>query len=150
VANQRGHSKDLPSEYSRALLFAEGVSGLGQGELLSHMNSATVTVSVDLETPGALLCGKTLLTTLRRMPCQLVLDPAGLPSDVITELVERGQEIDSVRGIDVRAANETAPAQAHLHVGTDGPSTAIRLIPEGHGGHIVGVGGPRVRPVLRL
>lgn len=133
-------------EHSRALLLAEGVSGLSQGELLSHMNSATVTVGVDMETPGALLCGKTLLTTLRRMPCQLALDTTGLATEVINELVDRAQEIDPVRGINLRAAHEMA-AQVYMYVGVNGPSNAIRLIPEGHGGHVVGVGGPQVRPV---
>jgi hypothetical protein len=138
-------TKETPIEHSRAMRFTGPVSEVGEGVLHDHMDVSTVAVSVDYGLPGSLLSARTLLATLRRMPCRLLLDPTGLPSDVVDELVTRICEIDPERGMIVQKLGDI-DVTCHLHVGTDPRLSAVRLVPEGHGGHVIGDATVVVRP----
>lgn len=122
-------------EHSRAVRLAANASGRGESELERALDASCVSVSADASLPGALLTTRVLLTTLRRLPGQLVLDPGELPGSVVDEVAEAVAAIDPERPLKVGRA--TTPT-VRLHVGTGCGDQAVRLVPDGHGAHVAG------------
>jgi len=124
-------------EHSRALKLAEGVSGKTASALERHLDSSAVVVSVDSEMPQAHLTARTLVSTLRRGPGEIVLLASGLDDSFITELQESSAAIDPIRGISVRnESDRIPPGSVRVHVGPRLQAPAIRVAPEGYGAHI--------------
>ncbi len=121
------------TDYSRALRLAEGVTGRSASELERHLSAQTVMVSADPQLPGALSAAKRLVTTLARMPSQLLID-----GDTVS--VEQRDHLVS-EALDIRrtaiAPPDAEPA-AYVHFGLDAPRGAIRAVPDGYGAHIAG------------
>jgi hypothetical protein len=131
-------------EHSRALLLAGGVTDMGSSALEHRLEGALTVVSLDPELPWVPLTAKVLLTTLRRLPGRLHLDPTGLPPPLVDQLVATVAAIDPERSI---TADRRAPADptVRLHIGADAPYGWIRIIPEGYGAHIIGSGRASIR-----
>jgi hypothetical protein len=122
-------------EHSRAVLLGAGASGRAESELEAALEASRVIVSLDPDLPAAPLTARVLLTTLRRLPGQLVLDRQGLPRALVDELTSAVTTVDPSRPL--RLERPTG-ATVHLHIGSDRADHAIRLVPDGHGAHIAG------------
>lgn len=119
------------SDYSRPLSLAELVTGRPATELEQHLAEQAVLVSADPELPGAIGAAGRLVTTLARMPGQLLIDSdllGGEQRDVLLAAVE------AVRPSAVAAVG-TAPT-VHVHFGLRAAPDAIRAIPDAYGAHI--------------
>jgi hypothetical protein len=124
----------MNNDYSRPLLLASHVTSC-ENDLLSHLTQQVVAVSVDSTLPGALLAARVFVTTLRRLPIQIVLITRTLPSAAVDALSLAAASVDAKRPLVIL---DSAPAGAvRVHVGLRGEHGAIRAIPERHGGHIV-------------
>lgn len=130
-------------EHSRPVRLAAGASGQGESELERALDAARVVVSAEPDLPGALLTTRVLLTTLRRLPGELVLEHDGLARDAVDEIAAAVSAVDPERPLIVAKARE---ATARLHVGTGRGDQAIRLVPEGHGAHVAGQRSAAIRP----
>jgi len=98
------------------------------------LEKARVHITVEPDLPGALLTLHVLISTLRRMPGVLTLDPSLIGDDIASELVAHAGAIDHERGIHLAIAPH--PDAVQLHVGLIAPSTtAIRVVPDGYGAH---------------
>jgi hypothetical protein len=95
----------VPVEDSRAVLLAAEASGRTQSELEASLKASRVIVSLDPDLPAAPLTARILLTTLRRLPGQLVLDRQGLPRALIEELANAVAAVDPTRAAPPRAHN---------------------------------------------
>jgi hypothetical protein len=123
-------------EHSRALRLGAGASGLGESDLERALNAARVVVSVDPNLPGGLLTARVLLTTLRRLPGQIVLEREGLPNAVVETMAEAVHAVDPERPLVV---GRSSAGTVRLHVGTGRGDEAIRIAPDGHGAHVAGL-----------
>jgi molybdopterin/thiamine biosynthesis adenylyltransferase len=112
------------------------VSDMSEEEVLAHLTAACVHLSIEPDLPGALLALRLTLTTLCRMPGRVHLSPEGLEKRQLTEMIADATNIDSRRILEV---GESVPDDAvHLHIGLVAPSSsAIRVVPDGYGVHIV-------------
>lgn len=120
-------------EHSRAIRLASGATGRSESELERALEAATVVVSAEPNLPGALLTTHVLLTTLRRLPGELVLERDGLSSMAVDELAAAVLAVDPERPLVIGHASDTT---ARLHVGTGRADSAIRIVPEAHGAHV--------------
>lgn len=130
-------------EHSRGLALAANASGLQQSALEQALEATQVVLSIDPDVPRCVLTARVLLTTLRRMPGRLVLEPSGLSSTVVDELAASVSAIDPARALTIGRARE---ATVRLHIGTGRGDEAIRLLPEAHGAHIAGQRTVVIRP----
>jgi hypothetical protein len=135
----------MTREHSRAIRLAAGAAGRGESDLENAMNAARVVVSADASLPGVELTTKTLLTTLRRLPGELVLEPASLSRRTLDGLAEAVAAIDPERPLTIGRSSD---ASARLHVGTARGDEAIRIVPEAHGAHVAGQRTARIRPTI--
>lgn len=131
-------------EHSRALRLGASASGRRESELERALESSRVVVSLDPTLPGALLTTRVLLTTLRRLPGQLVLERDGLAAGSVDELVAAVNAVDGSRPLIVGRRTD---ATARLHVGTGRGDHAIRVVPDGHGAHVAGQRSAVIRPL---
>ena len=130
------------AEYSRALLLAKGIAEPGLN-LPQQLERSAVSLSVDPDVQLADLTARVLLTTLRRLPGPLALHRGSLTPESIEELERVVSEVDPERPL--RVLDTVPSGSIHLHVGYSPTAGAIRVIPEGYGGHIVR-GATRVTP----
>jgi hypothetical protein len=130
-------------EHSRALLLGADVTGRHESELEAALEASRVVVSLDPDLSAAPLTARVLLTSLRRLPGQLVLERGGLRPQLVDELAAAAHAIDSERSLIVEGPRD---ATVRLHVGTGCADHAIRLVPDGHGVHVVGQRTAAVRP----
>ncbi len=138
-----GNDGPICIRHSRALLLAAGASGTVEGELYQRITQSSVAVSVDPDCPGASATALTLVDTLRRLPATLSLERTGLPAHLVHELVAAAEAVDRDRELQVRPS----PAGAiRIHVGPHNPGAAIRVVPEGHGAHLLLDSTATVRP----
>ncbi len=129
-------------EHSRGLALAAKASGLASA-LEQALEATQVVLSADPDVPRSALTARVLLTTLRRMPGRLVLEPEGLAPSVIDELVAAVAAIDPQRPLTVgRAADPTV----RLHIGSGRGDQATRLVPEAHGAHVASQRSAVIRP----
>ena len=126
----------MAREHSRAVRLAAGASGRGESELECALESARVVVSVDPSLPSALLTARVLLTTLRRLPGQLVLERDGLPRAALDEIAAAVSAIDPERPLSIARGRG---ATVRLHVGAGRADEAVRVVPEAHGAHVAGL-----------
>ncbi len=126
-------NKSVFPEYSRSLRLAEGVTRRPESELLAELERSHVHLTVDAGHPGDAVAAELLLSTLRRLPCRLSLDPTDLPTDAIrrTESIvgaiapNRPLKVES--DCAVRAARACRSARSNA---------AISGVPVGHGARI--------------
>jgi hypothetical protein len=130
-------------EHSRAIRLAAGASGRRESELERALESSSVVVSADAAMPGALLTTRVLLTTLRRLPGQLVLERDGLPKAAVDLLAETVLAIDPERPLKIGRALEPT---VRLHIGAGRGDQSVRLVPEAHGAHVAGQRTAAIRP----
>ena len=95
------------------------------------MESFTTRVSLDPAVPKAFLTASYLLSTLRRLPGQLVLAPDGLGEDEIADLVVEAEKIDQVRGLAVGGQD----ADFNVHIGPH-REASLHVIPVNSGAHL--------------
>lgn len=124
----------MSSDYSRPLLLASGATATS-GDLLLHLTRQTVLVSLDERLPGAILAARVLLTTIRRLPAQLMLDIGGLNDATIDDFANAVLGVNHTQPL-ILTAKPEAPA-CHVHIGLDQRPGSLRAIPERHGMHIV-------------
>ena len=139
-------------EHSRALLLAREATGAGVSALERRLERSLTVVSVAPDLPEARLTATVLLTTLRRLPGRLQLNPEATPPDLVDRLVGAVEAVDPERGITVSRTTPADPS-VRLHIGSDAATTCIRVIPEGYGAHLLGAnhtGVPIHRPANAL
>ena len=130
-------------EHSRAVRLAAGATDAEESELERALEASRIVVSADASLPQALLTTTVLVTTLRRLPGQLVLERGELSRAAVDELVASVAAIDPDRPLTVARARE---ATVRLHVGADRGDQAVRLVPEAHGAHVAGQRNAVIRP----
>jgi hypothetical protein len=130
-------------EHSRAVRLAAGASGRRESELEHALEASSVVVSADAAMPGALLTTRVLLTTLRRLPGQLVLERDGLPKAAVDLLAETVSAIDPERPLKIGHAVEPT---VRLHIGAGRGDQSVRLVPEAYGAHVAGQRTAVIRP----
>ncbi len=131
-------------EHSRGLRLGASASGRTESELERVLEASRVVVSLDPTLPGAALTARVLLTTLRRMPGQLVLERDGLHAGLVDELVGAVSAVDGERPLIV---GRSAEATVRLHVGVGLGDQAMRLVPDGYGAHVAGQRSVVIRPL---
>jgi len=123
---------------SRATLLASRATGETTSQLEARLESASVVVSIEADVPGAIETGELLLSTLRRLPGTVGLDPSGLNGQRVEELSETATKIDPSRGIRIGPAR---PGDQRVRIGstrTVGTTLGLpdlhgyRLDPDGH------------------
>ena len=127
----------MQAEHSRALRLAEQATGLAQPRLKRRLDDSTVVISVDADMPMSRLTARVLVATLRRGLGNLVLNPDGLPSELVDELERTALSIDQTRPLRIERRQDGATTR--VHIGTDAPGGVIRVVPDGYGAHIAGV-----------
>lgn len=132
-------------EHSRSLLLAATATGTAESALERRLEDATVVVSVDPALPLSLLTARVLLTTLRRGPGRLAIDPGSLPAADVEHIEAAVNAVDGSRTLHVGrvADNERA---VRVHVGCTAPRGVIRIVPEGYGAHIAAMSSAVIRP----
>ena len=81
-------------EHSRAVRLAAGAADAEESELKRALEASRIVVSADASLPQALLTTTVLVTTLRRLPGQLVLERGELSRTAVDELVASVAAID--------------------------------------------------------
>ncbi len=120
---------------SRPLRLGSRAAGVPEDTLRQRLEHSTVVVSVDPSLPGALLTARVLAMTLRRLPINLVLEPARLSEDLVESIRAGVVRIDSRRGL--MLAEGLATEVIRVHVGARTADTgAIRVAPDGYAAHI--------------
>jgi len=123
------------SDHSRIGRLGAGVSEVSEEAVLAHLDACCVHLSVEPELSGALLTLRVAITTLRRMPGRVHLDPRGLEEAEVSELVASANYIDPKRGLEV--GDSVPDGAVHLHIGIIAPTpSAIRAVPDGYGVHV--------------
>lgn len=135
----------MAPDYSRTLLLAEHATGTPQSALERRLEASTVVVSVDPALPLGLLTTRVLLTTLRRGPGTLVLEPGNLPPAEIEHLEETVNAVDGDRPLHVGPAADVGRA-VRIHVACTAPRGVIRIVPEAYGGHLAAMSSVVIRP----
>jgi hypothetical protein len=130
-------------EHSRALKLGAGATGTEPETLRERLEAALVVVRVDPHLTGALLTARVLLTTLRRLPVQLALDPDQLAPTEIASLVEAATAIDSSRPVMVSPAS-SGSRPICVHVGRRAPAPWLRVVPDGYGAHLASCEGGEI------
>lgn len=131
-------------EHSRSLLLAEATTGASQSALERRLDDSTVVVSVDPALPLGMLTARVLLTTLRRGPGRLVLEPDALPSRETRRLEAAVNEVDGDRPLRIGglAGDDRA---VRIHVGSSAPRGVIRIAPDGYGAHVAAASSAVIR-----
>lgn len=132
-------------EHSRALLLAQSATGTPSSRLEQRLDNSVVVISVDPDLPMALLTAQVLISTLRRGLGTLILLSRRLPAGMVRDLEEAAAAIDPGRPLRVDAAMSQEPS-VRIHIGTDIPERAVRVVPEGYGTHIAGARTAAIRP----
>lgn len=122
-------------EHSRALRLTEGVTGQTESYLERHLEAGTVVISVDPLVPCVQLAAKVLITTLRRLPGRLVLKREGLPHDLVEDLIEAAEAIDSDRSLSIDEATDSG-FSVRVHLGPTAGRGIVRAVPDGYGVHL--------------
>lgn len=120
------------ADHSRIARLGARAAEVGEPEVLARLDSGCTHVSFDPSLWGAQLTLRITLTTLRRMPGRVHLDPTGLSETELEQLRLSLAAIDSARPLEV--GEEPPPPAVHLHIGTQTPSVGvIRVVPDGYG-----------------
>ena len=121
-------------DHSRVVRLVTEKTGGSESKERARLEKARVHISVEPTLSGALLTLRVLISTLRRMPGILTLDPSPIDDALTGELVAHAEAIDHERGIHLAVAPH--PDAIQLHVGLTAPSVdAIRVVPDGYGAH---------------
>lgn len=123
------------ADHSRVARLAAAASEQSEEKAIERLDRKCVHVSFEPQLPGAWLAFRVAITTLRRMPGRVHIDPRGTTRAQKRWLEEAIGGIDPDRGFQV---GEEPPIGAiHLHIGTRCPSpAAIRAVPDGYGVHV--------------
>jgi hypothetical protein len=135
----------VASDHSRTLLLAEHATETPQSALERRLEASMVAVSVDPSLPLGPLAARVLLTTLRRGPGTLVLEPGNLRPTEIEDLEEMVNAVDGERPLRVGAATD-ADRTVRIHVGCSAPRGVIRIVPEAYGGHLAAMSSVVIQP----
>ncbi|HUF84620.1 MAG TPA: hypothetical protein VMQ81_08535 [Acidimicrobiia bacterium] len=130
-------------EYSRALLLGAAASGRDESALKAALEASRVVVSIDPTLPASPLTAHVLLTTLRRLPGELILERDGLPTRLVDELAAAVDAVDPERPLVVARGHDPT---VRLHVGANCADRTVRLVPDGHGAHVAGQRTAVIRP----
>ncbi len=122
-------------DHSRVARLGAGAAKLTEEEVLAHLDANLIHISAEAGLAGGMLTLRVLVTTLRRMPGRLNLDPRGLDQRLVDDLVRLVRDIDSAKPLEI---GDAVPAGAvHIHVGLEARAPgAIRVIPDGYGMHV--------------
>jgi hypothetical protein len=121
-------------EHSRAVLLASRAAGEDVETLTERLARSQVVVRVDPSVPSGLLAARVLLTTLRRLPVGVWLDPSGLDVNYVAQLAAAVNAIDSTRPLNI--VNGAVDAAAHVHIGLQAAPGWTRVVPDGYGAQL--------------
>lgn len=138
----------MAADHSRSVLLAEHVTGRPQAALVRRLEASTVAVSVDPAIPLGALTARVLLTTLRRGPGTLVLEPGNLRPAQIEYLEGIVHAVDGDRPLIVGPVTSGGRV-VRIHVGCSAPADVIRIVPEGYGGHLAAMSSAVIQPARR-
>jgi hypothetical protein len=118
-------------EDSRTVRLAARATGAGESELEQRLTHAAVHVAVDPHLPGSIHCAEVLVTTLRRGPGQVSIDPDGLDRTVLDRLDRAASTIRPERPIQI---GRPSPRATRIAIGA--VPGDICVVPDAHGGRL--------------
>lgn len=136
MSEQRELGEAQQLRHSRASRLGAAVSGATQSALATRLEGARTQLSVDPAIAGAKDLARVLVSTLRRQPGQIFLDPDGIQS-FADELQVLAAAVDPQRSLVV---GRTPDPTCALHIGLE-ECEAVRVIPDGHGVRLAREGG---------
>lgn len=122
----------MNTETSRALALAELACDTDRETLGSHIESASVLVSVEPSTPGAAAAAKIFVETMRRLPISIGLD-VSVPEPLARVLVDAATGLDDRHPV---VPNATA-GSTRIHFGAYADNSVLRIVPDGTGAHLL-------------
>jgi hypothetical protein len=118
------------AEDTRTVRLAARATGEPETELHRRLAAASVNVTIDTATPGALRTAQVLIATLLRGPGRVTVDPAGLPSVAREQLMRVAQTIRPGGAL-------FAPAAAgSVTVAVGSGCAQIVVVPDTHGARL--------------
>jgi hypothetical protein len=109
----------MSAEHSRVVRLAAAATGKSEHELARHMSQTAVVVSLDPDVPGAIEVATTLVETLRRGPGHVYLDPRGVSSRTLEELIASADAVANSMKISTNPRARPHRRCACWHAGTD-------------------------------
>jgi len=122
-------------EHSRAMKLGADATGLTESELQTRLRDSLVTLRVDPDLDGGLLCARVLLATLRRNPGRLALVRGRLHDDELDTLVGAVAAIDSRMPLKLVDGPENDSA-LNIDIGTRAAAGWFRVLPDGFGARL--------------
>jgi hypothetical protein len=138
VSEELSDAGEPDLRHTRASRLGAAVSGASESGLAARLEGARTQLSVDLAVAGAADVARILVSTLRRQPGAIYVDPygAGLGSrteELAKELRELAAAIDPQRPL-IIGRGEKPTATVHIGVEERAP---LRVIADGHGVRLV-------------
>jgi hypothetical protein len=118
-------------EDSRTVRLAARAADAGESELEQRLTQAAAHVAVDPRLPGSVDCAEVLITTLRRGPGQVSLDPDGLDRGVLERLEQAANAVRPERPIQIGP-----PALHATRIAVGAVPGDICVVPDAHGGRL--------------
>ena len=120
-------------EHSRGLRLAAAAAGESESVLERRLAKASIVVSLDPNSPGALATAATLLETLRRGPGRLYLDARELGADSTDAVLTGARRVARNEAVSMAPAPRDA---VRIHVGPQAPRGEICGLPDGYGARL--------------
>jgi hypothetical protein len=116
------------AEETRTVRLAARAARGSESELQQRLTAACTHICVDAATPGALACAEVLISTMRRGPGQLSVDPAGLTCAQLQRLQQTAAALAPTRPLLLGASPRGATRIAIGHT-----TGEIVIVPDAHG-----------------
>lgn len=121
----------MDTETSRALALAAIACRTDRETLKSHIESASVLISVEHSTPGAASAAKIFIETMRRLPISIRPDIA-THGALAKVLANAATSLDSRYPVVPYATT----GSARIHFGSCADDAVLRILPDGTGAHL--------------
>jgi len=122
----------VDTETSRALALAAVACPIDRETLKSHLESASVLISVEPSTPGAASAAKIFIETMRRLPISIGLD-ISTPGPLAKVLADVATNLDSRYPFVPYATT----GSVRIHFGACADDSVLRILPDGTGAHLL-------------